>query len=103
MFNCITGHTAGPKTKKFKLVTERRERNYSNDKFVEITSGFRRQETVISKGWEIVKEVDICKECLDKRNSIETIQIKHPTLGFAGSLDVIKRDERQMNMSAFIN
>jgi len=45
----------GPKVRQSKVVTAKREREYRNE------------EGKVSQGWEIVRELKVCPDCIGKR------------------------------------
>lgn len=61
MFNCDSCHKSiGPGLPTHSLVVETRQVSYKNQRFNPETE---REETVLSNGTEIVKELKVCYEC----------------------------------------
>lgn len=55
MYKCqLCNSNIGPRKCHYKVVVEKREREYHN-------------EDKVSKGWEIVKEMVVCSDCVGER------------------------------------
>lgn len=55
MFNCAEcKQPAEPRTRPHRIITEKREQTYNNH-------------GRISRGWEIVKEVNLCTDCYESQ------------------------------------
>lgn len=66
MFKCEVGnHQIGPGQSPTKLVLQTRPRTYETKLKVRINERMI-EKTVTSSGWEIVREVNSCQNCLPK-------------------------------------
>ena len=74
MFKCEDcGKSIGPRVAPKMVVTERRERDYSTTiKKEDDYRGREVKQRIVSKGWEIVKELKCCSDCAEAHYERET-------------------------------
>ena len=73
MFQCAAGHLTEAGQKQYKLITHKRQKEYS----VRFTTTGKHLPG--GQGWEIAKEVNVCEKHRENTVLIEHIKIKKPS------------------------
>lgn len=86
-----SGKVIGPGIRQFRVIVDRREKQYVNDTSTE----FQRGSLVTSSGWEIVKELTVGPEAYELISGEKAGNISSKSLAVAPTATIKPREERQ--------
>ena len=86
-----SGKVIGPGIRQFKVITERREKQYVNDTSTE----FQRGNLITSTGWEIAKEITVGPEAYELLTGEKAGNITSKSLAVAPTATIKPREEQR--------